>query len=94
MKHTGKQNQSQKWIRVIERYENRCPSLCKVLEFMLCVPNGTSELERIFKVLKSIKSKKRNSLSPEKLKKILKTRFFMDIETLDMKMLYKIFVSI
>ena len=47
------------WANFLKIIEINAPELYKVLEFMLIIPNGTAEVERFFKVLKDMKSKKK-----------------------------------
>jgi len=80
------------WSMFLKKIEINAPELYKVLEFMLIIPNGTAEVERFFKVLKDMKSKKRNNLSARKLRKFLKIYFFLD-DDLDAELLYRCFTS-
>ena len=66
-----RKSQSDVWPEILNVYELHCPSLAKVIELMLVIPSSTAEVERFFKILKGMKSRKRNRLSAKKLRKLL-----------------------
>ena len=68
------------------------PELYSVIEFMLIIPNGTADVERFFKVLKEMKSKRRNRMSAAKLRKLLKIFFFLE-RKINRDLLYRMFVD-
>ena len=60
--HSNRYSQLKVWAAFLKKIAISAPDLSKVIELMLIVPNGTSEVERFFKILKSMKSKKRNNI--------------------------------
>ena len=69
----------------------KSPELFNVILLLLSIPNGTSELERIFSVVKAIKTKKRSKLSAKKLAQMLTIYYFFDLENYDRESLHSIF---
>ena len=80
------------WSTFLKKIEIAAPDLYNVLEFILIIPNGTADVERFFKVLKEMKSKRRNNISAEKLRKLLKIFFFLENNP-DKDMLFRLFVE-
>ena len=80
------------WANFLKKIQLSAPELYSVIEFMLIIPNGTAEVERFFKVLKEMKSKRRNKLSATKLRKLLKIFFFLE-DNPNNDELYRIFVD-
>ena len=79
------------WTNILKYLERSAPELCQVLEFAMIVPNRTVELERKFKVLKAMKSKVRNRLSSNKLKKMFLIHHYFDLADYDEEELMKLF---
>ena len=76
----------------MKKIQLSAPELYSVIEFMLIIPNGTADVERFFKVLKEMKSKRRNRMSASKLRKLLKIFFFIE-KNPDRDLLYRMFVD-
>ena len=56
---------------------------------LLIIPNGTSELERIFSVIKALKSKKQSRMKAKKLEDLLMIYYyFPDAENYNKEELY------
>ena len=60
-------SQATVWIEVALELRWKSNELFQVIMLLLSIPNGTSELERFFSVVKAIKTKKRSRLSAKKL---------------------------
>ena len=60
---------------------------------MLVIPSSTAEVERFFKIVKEMKSKKRNRLSSKKMHKMLMIYHFLDLETYDRERVYELFIE-
>ena len=86
-------SQADIWAHILREIEIGCPNLAKVIELMLIIPSSTVEVERFFKVLKEMKSKKRNRLTAKKLKKIFMIYHFLDLENYDKEKMHEIFVK-
>ena len=86
-------SQSKAWIQVCKELRWQSEDLFNVIMLLLCIPNGTSELERIFSVIKEIKSRKRSKLSAAKLAKMLPVIIFyyFDDKNYDRDELHNIF---
>ena len=54
--------------------------LYQVLHLLLCIPNGTAELERIFSVVKTMKDKKRSRLKAKKLADMITIYYYLSLE--------------
>ena len=80
------------WANFLKKIQLSAPELYSVIEFMIIIPNGTADVERFFKVLKEMKSKRRNKMSPTKLRKLLKIFFFLEANP-NHDLLYRIFVD-
>ncbi len=83
--------QADVWSEFLKRIEISCPDLYQVIELFLIIPNGTAEVERYFKLLKAMKSKKRNRLSASKAMKMFMIAHFLDLDDIDMNRLYELF---
>ena len=79
------------WIQLCKELRWQSEDLFNVIMLLLCIPNGTSELERIFSVIKGIKSKKRSKLSAAKLAKMLIIFYYFDDKNYDRDELHNIF---
>ena len=86
--------QANVWIEIALEFRWKTNELFQVIMLLLCIPNGTSELERIFSVIKAIKSKKRSRLSAKKLAKMINIYYFFDLESYDKEALYEIFKAL
>ena len=62
-KHKKRKSQADIWSLILKEYHLHCPSLAKVIELILVIPSSTAEVERFFKILKEMKTKKRNRLT-------------------------------
>ena len=78
-------------VNIFERNRIRW-DLYSVLEFILIIPDAVADVERFFKVLKEMKSKRRNNISAQKLRKLLKIFFFLENNP-DKDMLFHLFVE-
>ena len=65
----------------MKEYELYCPSLAKVIELMF------------FKILKEMRSKKRNRLSAKKLRKLFLIYHFLDLEQYDRERVHELFLK-
>ena len=70
------------------------PDLYDVINLLLIIPNGTSELERIFSVVKAMKSKKRTKMKAWKLADMILIYYFLDLETYNKDSVYAIFQAL
>ena len=68
--------------------------LNKATQEQTSIPNGTSELERIFSVIKAMKTKKRSKLKTSKLEKLLSIFYFLDLENYDLNEVHQIFTEL
>jgi hypothetical protein len=84
-------SQADIWATIMKELRISTPSLAKVIELMLVIPSSTAEVERFFKVLKEMKSKKRNRLSAKKLRKMFMIFHFLDLENYDKERVFEIF---
>ena len=84
-------SQARVWIEIAKEMKWKSPELYDVIVLLLCIPNGTSELERIFSVIKAMKSKKRSKLKARKLAKMITIYYFFDLENYDKEELCNIF---
>ena len=92
-KNQNRESQADIWAKILKEYQAHCPSLAKVIELMLIIPSSTAEVERFFKVLKEMKSKKRNRLSAKKLRKLFLIYHFLDLENYDKERVYERFLK-
>ena len=84
-------SQADIWAKILPELRSSTPSLAKVIELMIVIPSSTAEVERFFKVLKEMKSKKRNRLSAKKLRKMFLIYYFLDLENYDKERVHKLF---
>ena len=84
-------SQAKVWIEIAKELQWRSKELYEIITLLLCIPNGTSELERIFSVVKAMKSKKRSKLKAKKLEKMLTIYYFLDLEKYDKNEVFQIF---
>ena len=89
---SGRYSQLRIWANFLKKIQLSALELYSVIEFMLIIPNGTADVERFFKVLKEMKSKRRNRMSASKLRKLLKIFFFIE-KNPDRDLLYRMFVD-
>ena len=92
-KNQNRESQADICAQILKEYQAHCPSLAKVIELMLIIPSSTAEVERFFKVLKEMKSKKRNRLSAKKLRKLFLIYHFLDLENYDKERVYELFLK-
>jgi len=86
-----RQSQADVWASALPDLRMSCESLAQVIELMLIIPSSTAELERFFKVLKEMKSKKRNRLSAKKLRKMFLIYHFLDLDNHDKERVHELF---
>ena len=84
-------SQADIWATILPELRISCPSLAQVIELMIIIPSSTAEVERFFKVLTEMKSKKRNRLSAKKLRKMFFIYHFVDLENYDKERVHKLF---
>ena len=82
------------WIEVMKEIKYASPDLYDVINLLLIIPNGTSELERIFSVVKAMKSKKRTKMKAWKLADMILIYYFLDLETYNKDSVYAIFQAL
>ena len=87
MVQTG--SNGQEWL--VRSFDEACPDVSNVIEFLMIIPSSTAEVERFFKTLKAMKSKLRNRLSSLKLKKLFMIQHFLDLENYDLDRVFEIF---
>ena len=92
-KQKKRKSQADIWSVILKEYELYCPSLAKVIELMLVIPSSTAEVERFFKILKEMRSKKRNRLSAKKLRKLFLIYHFLDLEQYDRERVHELFLK-
>ena len=83
--------QAKVWIEIAREMQYKSKELFEVITLLLCIPNGTAELERIFSVVKAMKSKKRSKLKGKKLDNMMTIYYFLDLESYDINEVHKIF---
>ena len=83
--------QARVWIEIAREMQYKSKELFEVITLLLCIPNGTAELERIFSVVKAMKSKKRSKLKAKKLDKMMTIYYFLDLESYDINEVHEIF---
>jgi len=77
-------SQARVWIEVAKEMKWKSPIIYELILLLLIIPNGTAELERIFSVVKAIKSKKRSRMKAKKLDDILMIYYyFCDVDKYD-----------
>ena len=84
-------SQADIWAEILRELELNCKDLAKVIELILVIPSSTAEVERFFKVLKEMKSKKRNQLKAQKLRNIFLIYHFLDLENYDKEQVDELF---
>ena len=72
-------SQAAMWIEIMQDLRSRSAELHDVFHLLLIIPNGTAELERIFSVVKAMKSKARSKLKSWKLEAIIEIFYFVDL---------------
>ena len=87
-------SQAKVWIEIAKELKWKSPELCNVITLLLCIPNGTSELERIFSVVKAMKTKKRSKLKASKLEKLLTIFYFLNLDNYDLNEVHQIFTEL
>ena len=80
-KQKKRKSQADIWSVILKEYELYCPSLAKVIELMF------------FKILKEMRSKKRNRLSAKKLRKLFLIYHFLDLEQYDRERVHELFLK-
>ena len=92
-KHKKRKSQADIWSLILKEYHLHCPSLAKVIELILVIPSSTAEVERFFKILKEMKTKKRNRLTAKKLRKLFLIYHFLDLDNYDRERVYALFLK-
>ena len=92
-KHKKRKSQADIWSLILKEYQLHCPSLAKVIELILVIPSSTAEVERFFKILKEMKTKKRNRLTAKKLRKLFLIYHFLDLDNYDRERVYALFLK-
>ena len=82
------------WIEIMKEIKYTSPHLYDVINLLLIIPNGTSELERIFSAVKEMKSKKRTKMKAWKLADMILIYYFLDLETYNKDSVYAIFQTL
>ena len=72
--------QANLWIEIALEMRWKSNELFQVIMLLVSIPNGTSELERIFSVVKAIKTKKRSRISAKKLAQMINIYYFLDFD--------------
>ena len=73
-------SQARVWIEIAKELEWKSGLLYTLILLLLVIPNGTSELERVFSVIKQLKSKKRSRMKAKKLEDLLMIYYYFPDE--------------
>ena len=76
-------SQMEMWAELLRTLDGAMPDLANVIEYMMVIPSSTAQVERFFKILKSMKTNLRNRLSSKKLKQLFMIHHFLDLQNYD-----------